>query len=219
MPVTVRCAICGPTPRSTCSPRPRPSARPTSTCARTGRRAGRSSSRCSAARAAATAPRAIGQRTRGARAPCRLDRLPGRPRERADAGTRAARSSAPRSSPRPAEPGRRPPALHRRPPGRATTAVRPSRRGSAGTGQPRCSRPRSSGVTSRREPRRARRPADILRRAGATTRRSPPSSGEATSADDEEPTQAATVLGYIRELAEAGDEEAHSVAEAFAGGE
>jgi hypothetical protein len=62
--------------------------------------------------------------------------------------------------------------------------------------------------------------ADMLRRAGryhdslaaldaATTR----------DADDDEPTQAATVLAYIRELAEAGDDEAHSVAEAFASGD
>jgi hypothetical protein len=38
----------------------------------------------------------------------------------------------------------------------------------------------------------------------------------AAELDDEDPSQAATVLAFIRELAEAGDDSPHSVAEAFA---
>ena len=59
--------------------------------------------------------------------------------------------------------------------------------------------------------------ADMLRRAGRYAEALDAlDAAHATEADDDEPTQAATVLAYIRELAEAGDDGPHSVAEAFA---
>ena len=59
--------------------------------------------------------------------------------------------------------------------------------------------------------------ADMLRRAGRYAEALDAlDAAHPTEADDDEPTQAATVLAYIRELAEAGDDGAHSVAEAFA---
>jgi Arc/MetJ family transcription regulator len=62
--------------------------------------------------------------------------------------------------------------------------------------------------------------ADLLRRAGRHDEAlAALDAVTASGADDDEPTQAATVLAYIRELAEAGDDEPHSVAEAFASGE
>ena len=59
--------------------------------------------------------------------------------------------------------------------------------------------------------------ADMLRRAGRYAEALDAlDAARPMDADDDEPTQAATVLAYIRELAEAGDDRAHSVAEAFA---
>ena len=57
--------------------------------------------------------------------------------------------------------------------------------------------------------------ADVLRRAGRYDE-ALAALDAASSSEDDEPTQAATVLAYIRELAEAGDDDPHSVAEAFA---
>lgn len=60
--------------------------------------------------------------------------------------------------------------------------------------------------------------ADLLRRAGRYDEAlAALGAGEALlDPDDEEHAGTATVLGFIRELAEAGDDEAHSVVEAFA---
>ena len=60
--------------------------------------------------------------------------------------------------------------------------------------------------------------ADLLRRAGRYDEAiDAVASAEATlDPEDEEQSGTATVLGFIRELAEAGDDEAHSVVEAFA---
>jgi hypothetical protein len=58
--------------------------------------------------------------------------------------------------------------------------------------------------------------ADILRRAGRYDEALAALDAALWFEDEDEPTQAAMVLAYIRELAEAGDDEPHSVAEAFA---
>lgn len=60
--------------------------------------------------------------------------------------------------------------------------------------------------------------ADLLRRAGRYDEAiDAVAAAEATlDPEDEEESGTATVLGFIRELAEAGDDEAHSVVEAFA---
>jgi tetratricopeptide (TPR) repeat protein len=59
--------------------------------------------------------------------------------------------------------------------------------------------------------------ADMLRRAGRYADAIDAlDAAHPTEADDDGSTQAAAVLAYIRELAEAGDDEPHSVAEAFA---
>jgi hypothetical protein len=60
--------------------------------------------------------------------------------------------------------------------------------------------------------------ADLLRRAGRYDEAlGALEAGEALlDRDDDDHSGTATVLGFIRELAEAGDDEAHSVAEAFA---
>jgi hypothetical protein len=61
--------------------------------------------------------------------------------------------------------------------------------------------------------------ADMLRRAGRYEEALTALDAVTANDTDDEPTQAATVLAFIRELAEAGDDEVHSVAEAFAAGE
>ncbi len=58
--------------------------------------------------------------------------------------------------------------------------------------------------------------ADMLRRAGRYEDALAALDAVVTADADNEPTQAATVLAYIRELAESGDDTPHSVAEAFA---
>lgn len=58
--------------------------------------------------------------------------------------------------------------------------------------------------------------ADMLRRAGRYDEAVDVLDASGADSDDEEPSQAATVLAFIRELAVSGDDEPHSVAEAFA---
>jgi tetratricopeptide (TPR) repeat protein len=58
--------------------------------------------------------------------------------------------------------------------------------------------------------------ADLWRRAGRYDEALAACEAAAATLDPEDEGGPATVIGFIRELAEAGDEEAHSVAEAFA---